>query len=66
VGHLQRLRGEAPLALCATNRLPLSYELTSAKVAQIPLRKELLDEAGLSEEVARKELGDLAYRRASS
>ncbi len=61
MGHLQRLRGEAPLALCATNRLPLSYdELTSAKVAQIRLRKELLDEAGLSEEVARKELGDLA------
>jgi Transposase DDE domain len=48
--------------LCATNRVPLSYELTSANVADIPLTKELLDEAGLSEEVARKLLGDLAYR----
>ena len=65
MGHLQRLRGEAPLAL-RHQPSPLSYELTSAKVAQIPLTKELLDEAGLSEEVARKLLGDLAYRRASS
>ena len=49
--------------LCATNRVPVSYELTEANVADIPLRKELLDEAGLSEkEVARRLLGDLAYR----
>jgi hypothetical protein len=49
--------------LCATNRIPVSYELTSANVADIPLTKELLDEAGLGEgEVARRLLGDLAYR----
>jgi hypothetical protein len=49
--------------LCATNRVPVSYELTEANVADIPLTKELLDEAGLSEkEVARRLLGDLAYR----
>jgi hypothetical protein len=49
--------------LCATNRVPVSYELTSANVADIPLTKELLGEAGLSEgEVARRLLGDLAYR----
>ena len=48
--------------LCATNRIPISYELTSANVADVPLTKELLDEAGLSEEVVRKLLGDLAYR----
>jgi len=49
--------------LCATNRVPVSYEPTEANVADIPLTKELLDEAGLSEkEVARRLLGDLAYR----
>ena len=51
--------------LCATNRVPLSYELTSANVADVPLTKELLGEAGLSEEEeeeARRLLGDLAYR----
>jgi hypothetical protein len=48
--------------LCATNRIPISYELTSANVADIPLTKELLGEAGLGEEVARRLLGDLAYR----
>jgi hypothetical protein len=50
--------------LCATNRIPVSYELTSANVADIPLMKELLDEAGLSEKevAARRLLGDLAYR----
>lgn len=48
--------------LCATNRVPLSYELTAANVAEIRLVGELLGEAGLGEEVARKLLGDLAYR----
>jgi Transposase DDE domain len=48
--------------LCTTNRIPISYELTSANVADIPLTKELLGEAGLGEEVARRLLGDLAYR----
>jgi Transposase DDE domain len=49
--------------LCATNGVPVSYELTSANVADVPLTKELLNEAGLSEKgVARRLLGDLAYQ----
>jgi len=48
--------------LCATNRVPLSYELTPANVADISLTEELIDEAALGEGVARRLLGDLAYR----
>jgi len=48
--------------ICAPNRVPISYELTPANVADISLSKELLAEAALGEEVARKLLGDLAYR----
>jgi hypothetical protein len=48
--------------LCATNRVPLSYELTPANVADVSLTEELLDEAKLGEKVARRVLGDLAYR----
>ena len=48
--------------LCATNRVPISYELTAANVAETSLIEELLAEADLGEEVARKLLGDLAYR----
>ena len=47
--------------LCATNRVPISYELTAANTAEVHLTKELLDEAKLGEEVARKLLADLAY-----
>ena len=48
--------------LCATNRIPISYELTAAHTAEVHLTKELLDEAKLGEEeVARKLLADLAY-----
>jgi DDE family transposase len=52
--------------LCATNRVPVSYELTAANVAEGRLTEELLAEAGLAngEGVARKLLGDLAYRSA--
>src|SRR3954452_1030178 len=50
--------------LCATNRVPLSYELTAANVAEVTLTEELLAEAGLGNAVARKLLGDLAYRSA--
>ena len=50
--------------LCATNRVPLCYELTPANVAEIYLTEELLMEAKLGDEVARKLLGDLAYRSA--
>ncbi|MDP9486697.1 MAG: transposase [Actinomycetota bacterium] len=49
--------------VCSTNRVPLSYELTAANVADVLLVRELLAGAGLQEgAVARRLLGDLAYR----
>jgi len=48
--------------LCVPNRIPISYELTPANVADVSLTEELVAEAALGEEVARKLLGDLAYR----
>lgn len=49
--------------LCSTNRVPISYELTSANVADVLLVEELLSEANLDERgVARRLFGDLAYR----
>jgi hypothetical protein len=49
--------------LCATNRVPVSYELTPANVVDVGLVRELLDGAGrLADGVARRLLGDLAYR----
>lgn len=54
--------GVKPHLICATNRVPLSYELTPANVADLSLTEELLAEAELGGEVARKLLGDLAYR----
>ncbi len=48
--------------LCSTNRVPISYELTPANTAEVSLTEELLAEANLGDEVARKLLADLAYR----
>jgi hypothetical protein len=48
--------------LCAANRIPVSYELTPANVADVSLTEELLAEAALGEGVVRRLLGDLAYR----
>ena len=49
--------------ICSTNRIPLSYELTSADVADALLVRELVAAAGLGEgDLARRLLGDLAYR----
>jgi hypothetical protein len=48
--------------LCATNRVPLSYELTPANVADVSLTEGLIAEAALGEGVARRLLADLAYR----
>ena len=49
--------------VCTTNRVPLSYELTGANVADVLLVRELVWEAGLEEgTVARRLFGDLAYR----
>jgi hypothetical protein len=47
--------------VCATNRVPLSYELTPANAAEVSLAEELLAGAGLGGEVVRKLLADLAY-----
>ena len=48
---------------CSTNRVPLSHELTPANAADVLLVRELLAGAGLEEgAVARRLLGDLAYR----
>jgi len=48
--------------LCASNRVPISYELTPANVTDVSLSDEFLAEAKLEEGVARRLLGDLAYR----
>ncbi len=48
--------------LCSTNGVPISYELTPANVADVSLAEELINEAALSDGVARRLLGDLAYR----
>src|SRR5215216_497317 len=48
--------------MCATNGVPLSYELTPANVADVCVAEELIAEAKLGDRVARKLLGDLAYR----
>jgi hypothetical protein len=48
--------------LCATNRVPICYELSPANVAEVRLVGELLEGAHLGEGLARRLLGDLAYR----
>jgi Transposase DDE domain len=48
--------------ICSTNRVPISYELTPANVADVSLTEELLAEAALGAGAARRLLGDLAYR----
>jgi hypothetical protein len=59
--------GVKPHLLCATNRVPVSCELTAANVGDALLVRELFDGAGLGEEeVARRLLGDLAYRSAAA
>jgi len=52
--------------LCATNRVPISYELTAANVADISLAEELIDEAALGEGVARRLLAETWPTAASS
>ena len=48
--------------ICSTNRVPVSYELTPANTADLCLSNELLAEADLGGEVARRLLGELAYQ----
>jgi hypothetical protein len=47
--------------ICATNRVPISYEITAANIADISLTEELVGESGLTDEVVRRLFGDLAY-----
>jgi hypothetical protein len=58
--------GVKPHLICSTNRVPVSYELTPANVADVSLAEELLEllaEAALGDGAARRLLGDLlAYR----
>jgi hypothetical protein len=49
--------------LCSINRVSISYELPAANFADVLLVRELLAGADLNEDgVARRLLGDLAYR----
>src|SRR3712207_4843797 len=48
--------------ICSTNRVPISYELIHANVADVCLTEELINEATLGDGAARELLGDLAYR----
>ena len=48
--------------ICATNRVPLSYDLTPANIPELRLTEELLAGARLGKSLARRLLGDLAYR----
>ena len=62
MGVLRCLRREKLHLLCATNRVPLSYELTPANAAEVRLTEELLAEARLEKGFVRRLFGDLAYR----
>lgn len=62
MGFLLGLRSEAASHLRYQPSAHLSYELTPANTAEFSPSKELLTEADLGGEVARKLLGDLAYR----
>ena len=48
--------------ICCVNRVPVSYELTSANTPEVLLVEELVEEAMLNGATARKLFGDLAYR----
>jgi Transposase DDE domain len=48
--------------ICTVNRVALSYELSAANVAEVKLTEELLAGADLKEDLARRLLGDLAYK----
>jgi hypothetical protein len=43
--------------ICATNRVPISYEITPANVAEVTLTRELLTGANLRDRITRKVLG---------
>lgn len=63
VGFLLGLRHEAAPLVRSANRVPISYELTAANVAEVRLTEELLAGARLDEGLlARRLFGDLAYR----
>ena len=47
--------------MCATNRVPLSYELAPANAVEVRLTEELLAGARLKKDLARRLFGNLAY-----
>jgi hypothetical protein len=62
MGLLLGVRSVKLHLVCSTNRVPLSYELTAANVAEVRLTEELLEAANLDGSLARRHFGDLAYR----
>ena len=62
VGFLQCLRGEAAPAVRKEWGGALLRALTPANVAEVRLTEELLAEADLRDDLARRLFGDLAYR----
>ena len=48
--------------LCSANRVPICYELSPANVVEVRVVGEVLGDARLGEGLARRLLGDLAYR----
>jgi hypothetical protein len=54
VGKFQRLRSVKLHLICATNGVPISFELTPANVADVTLTEELLAEATLGNGAARR------------
>jgi hypothetical protein len=61
MGFLQRLRGKVA-SVVRENGVPISYELTPANVAEVRLTEELIAEANLGDDLARRLFGDLAHR----
>lgn len=62
MGFLQHLRGEAAPLVRHKRGVPISYEMRPANVAEVRLAEELLAEANLGDDRARRLFGDLAYR----
>jgi hypothetical protein len=52
--------------LCATNRVPIPYEPTTANVADVSLTGEPVAEAALGNGAAKRVSGELAYRSEES
>ena len=62
MGFLQRLRGEAAPLMCHQRGAHLLRTHPLQNVAEVRLTEELLAEANLGDDLARRLFGDLAYR----